>query len=146
MNQKNKFAKNGFQIISIEISKWIIWQKIFPKAVWEELPWKLLHWKVSWATFQAAACTEPCPWIYSVYHPLKIDPKYIKIPNRYDFAYILNNGDTRLNSFENAVREILQDELQCVDSIMNYIYFMMNVLNEHNKGARMVVLSHFSKE
>ena len=22
---------------------------------------------------------------------------------------------------------------------MNYIYFMMNVLNEHNKGARMVV-------
>ena len=70
---------------------------------------------------------------------MKIDPKYIKIPNRYDFAYILNNGDTRLNSFENAVREILQDELQCVDSIMNYIYFMMNVLNEHNKGARMVV-------
>lgn len=47
---------------------------------------------------------------------------------------ILNSGRTHLSPFENGLREIVSDELQCAESTLVYIDFMVNVMNEFSGG------------
>ena len=47
----------------------------------------------------------------------------VYLKRNHDFANIFNSGVIRLNSFEIALQKIKQDELQCVDILMNYFYF-----------------------
>ena len=61
------------------------------------------------------------------------------------FLGIPNDTNPNENRFRKIKIKISSDDMQCVETIMQYIIFMINMINERNLGPRHDTVEYLSK-